>query len=217
MKTLKTFLAEAQSFSSAATSIRGKEVAALVKLHKKGMFDGAQTALDYGAGKYGRNAEWLRKQGVDTFAYDKFNGGSGDGWKEGVSLNIPNGHQFDIGFTSYVLNVVPEAVEAEIIRDIEGRTKGKVFHITRGTDVTETIWQSVRPGGKRNKYIMAYLEKNNPEFYAKIEADQATKEDAKAIGEMGVQTAKDSYQRIPDLTKYGYKRSGSGGSVVWTK
>ncbi|CAL9973402.1 hypothetical protein VPHD479_0170 [Vibrio phage D479] len=215
MKSLTDYLEEAQVFSSAATSIKGKEVAALVKLYNSGMFREGGTALDAGAGKYGRNAEWLRKQGIRTYAYDPFNGTTADGW-EAVSTVMPN-EKFDTGFTSYVLNVVPEEVEAQIIRDVEGRVNGTVFHITRGTDVTDMIWRTIQPGGKRNKYIMEFIEANYPEYMAKIDAGDVTKEDATALAKLGVASAKDSFQRYPDLSKYGYKRSGSGASIVWTK
>lgn len=215
MKSLQDYLEEAQVFSSAATSIKGKEVAALVKLFNAGMFKEGGTALDAGAGKYGRNAEYLRKMGIKTYAYDPFNGTSTDGWSA-VSTVMPN-EKFDTGFTSYVLNVVPEEVEAQIIRDVEGRVDGKVFHITRGTDVTDMIWRTIQPGGKRNKYIMDFIDANYPDFADKIAAEDVTKEDATALAHLGVASARDSFQRFPDLSKYGYKRSGSGASIVWTK
>ncbi|AAQ64137.1 hypothetical protein KVP40.0066 [Vibrio phage KVP40] len=215
MKQFCNFLAEVQKYSSAATSIRGKEVAALVKLFKSGMFVPGGTALDYGAGKYGRNAEFLRSEGIRTYAYDKFNGTSADGWNA-VSLTIPNGETFDTGFTSYVLNVVPEEIEAEIIRDVESRTRGKVFHITRGTDITQTVF-NVISGKSKNDVMMQFIAQEYPEIYGQIVANGGTKELAKEIATRGVVTAKDSFQRIPDLSKYGYKKSGSGASVVWTK
>jgi hypothetical protein len=215
MKLFKTFLNEVQKYTSAATSIKGKEVAALVKLFSKGMFVPGGNALDYGAGKYGRNAEYLRSQGIKTYAYDKFNGSSSDGW-HGVSLNIPNGQTFNTGFTSYVLNVVPESVESEIIRDLEGRVTGKVFHITRGTDITQTIFRVIT-GKSNNQHMMNFIQAEYPELFAKIEMGDADKELANELAKRGVVTAKDSFQRIPDLSKYGYRKSGSGASVVWTK
>ncbi|ALP47060.1 hypothetical protein [Vibrio phage XZ1] len=215
MKQFGEFLTEVQKYSSAATSIRGKEVAALVKLYKKGMFTPGGTALDYGAGKYGRNAEFLRSEGIKTYAYDKFNGTSADGWTD-VSLTIPNGESFDTAFTSYVLNVVPEEVEAEIIRDVESRARGKVFHITRGTDITQTVL-NVISGKSKNDIMMQFIAQEYPDLSMQIEAGNATRDVAKEIATRGVVTAKDSFQRIPDLSKYGYKKSGSGASVVWTK
>ncbi|CAL9989275.1 hypothetical protein VPHD481_0101 [Vibrio phage D481] len=214
-KSLNDFLTEVQKYSSAATSIRGKEVAALVKLFKAGMFVPGGTALDYGAGKYGRNAEYLRGEGVRTYAYDKFNGTSADGWVD-VSLTIPAGQMFDTSFTSYVLNVVPQEVEAEIIREIESLTTGKVFHITRGSDITQTVF-NVISGKSKNAVMMEFIETEQPDLYAQVQAGENLKAVAKEIATRGVVTAKDSFQRIPDLSQYGYKRSGSGASMVWTK
>lgn len=117
-----------------------------------------------------------------------------------------------------ILNVVTKEVEHEIIRDLEGRTTGTVFHITRGTDVTDMVWKTIQPEAKtRNKFIMSYIEQHYPDYYGKIENGEATKADAEEIAKMGVQSAKDSFQRHPDLRRYGYKRSGSGASIVWTK
>jgi hypothetical protein len=215
MKLFKDFLLEVQKYSSAATSIKGKEVAALVKLFSKGFFKPNGTALDYGAGKYGRNAEYLRAQGIRTFAYDKFNGSGVDGW-EGVSSTLPTGATFDTGFTSYVLNVVPVSIEAEIINDLESRVSGKVFHITRGTDITQTILRVIT-GKSRNSHMMDFIESEYPEIFAKISAGDANKDLANELAYLGVVTAKDSFQRIPDLSRYGYTKSGSGSSLVWTK
>lgn len=114
------------------------------------------------------------------------------------------------------LNVVPEEVEAEIIRDVESRTSGKVFHITRGSDITKTV-MNVITGKSKNVTMMTFIEAEYPDLFAEIEAGNATIEIAKELATRGVVTAKDSFQRIPDLTKYGYKKSGTAASLVWTK
>jgi len=202
-----------QKHSSAKTSIRGNEVAALVKLFDAGFFVSGGTALDYGAGKYGRNANYLRSNGVQTYAYDKYNGTSSNGW-DGVSLVEPEG-QFDVSFTCYVLNVVPVDIESDIIKAVENSSE-RVFHITRGSDITNMVY-NVISGRRKNMLMMQYIETEYTELFAQITETNDLKAIAREIASRGVVTAKDCFQRIPDLTKYGYKRSGAASSVVWTK
>ena len=40
--------------------------------------------MDFGAGKFGRNADFLRANGIKCYAYDPYNGTNVDGWT-GVS------------------------------------------------------------------------------------------------------------------------------------
>ena len=172
--------------------------------------------LDYGAGKYGRNAEWLKSQGIPTYAYDLNHQTNSDGW-EGVSRTLPN-DTFDIAFSSYLLNVVPEDVESQIISNMESRTNGTVFHIVRGGDIADMIWANVSGKNKKiNHWVMDYIRDNYPEYQAKIEDGTITEKDAKELAILGVQSEEDSFQRIPDLTKYGYKKSGPERSRLWMK
>ncbi len=106
---------------------------ALVDLVNKGAFQGAKKIVDFGAGEWGRNANWLREQGYKVWAFDPYNGQPGaDGWTA-VSTKLPRG-KFDIGFTFFVLNVVPEHVEREIIADLAKITPVR-YHITRNMDI----------------------------------------------------------------------------------
>ena len=206
---------ESQTFSSAATSIKGKEVAALKGLIKRGLIETTDTVLDYGAGKYGRNAEYLRDNNIRCFAADKFNGHDADGWL-GVAKTVPSNLKFDVGFSSYVLNVVPPEVERDIVMEME-RKCGDIYHITRGNDITDTVWYNFS-GKSKNKWIMEWVEKNYPHIHEKIQDGSVTKVDAKEVASGGVRTAEDSYQRIPDLSKMGYKiLAKSNGTVVWGK
>lgn len=63
--------------------------------------------LDYGAGRYARNAAGLREAGFEVYAFDPFKGG-GDGWT-GVTKKLPAGEKFDLVFTAYVLNKIGRA------------------------------------------------------------------------------------------------------------
>jgi hypothetical protein len=204
-----------QKFSSAGTSIPGDVVSVIVKLHNSGIFDDAETVLDYGAGKYGRNSKWLREQGLSVYSYDKFNGtSSANGWEE-VSNKLPR-DKFDVVFSSYLLNVVPIDVEKEIIKYCESNSTGNVFHVTRGrSGIVDMIWRNVS-GKTRNRVMLSYIENNYPEYYDKIVDGSITKEDAIELSTLGVQTAEDDFQRVPDLSIYGYKRKGAD-PILWTK
>ena len=67
---------------SGGTSITGGAAPALKALVGK-VFKRGMKVLDYGAGKYARNADYLRGEGIDTFAFDPFNGNAeqSEGWE----------------------------------------------------------------------------------------------------------------------------------------
>ncbi|MDA3856639.1 MAG: hypothetical protein PF569_10375 [Candidatus Woesearchaeota archaeon] len=174
------------------TSIQGSVAPAIRFLYEKGYFNN-KTVLDYGAGKYGRNAEFLREQGLTVYAYDPYNGSSCDGYEIGcVSNSLPK-EKFDIGFTSFVLNVVPIEIEKDIIADVEKVCK-EVFHTTRNKDIFESIKNAVI---RKNKLIMSYIEN---EYKYPVEDDTAILD----LCYFGVQTAS-GFQRIPETEKLGYK------------
>ena len=104
--------------------------------------------LDFGAGK-GRNASWLRDEGIHTYAYDPNHGSNYGGWYD-VSLSLPsNEDKFDVFLTSFVLNVVPKHVEDSII-NFAGSYDVQQIHITRNKDlikyVSDTLYTQ-RSGG----------------------------------------------------------------------
>lgn len=101
--------------------------------------------LDYGAGKTGRNASWLRSRGVKVYGYDLHNGSGKDGWT-GVSGSLPD-DKFDIAFSCYVLNVVPENVEDEIIEKMS-RYAPKCYHVTRNKDIFKMVKSALERGDK---------------------------------------------------------------------
>jgi len=197
-----------QPLETGGTSIPGKAAPAIQKLFKTGAFSGAKSVLDYGAGKYGRNANFLRENGVKVYAYDPFNGTNVDGWV-GVSNKLPK-KKFDIGFTSYVLNVVPEHVEDQIIADISHKVKHQI-HITRNKDITVSIKKALKRG---DQTVTSFF---NKEFGGKIdpkEIDDSTLED---FVYFGVQTSK-GFQRIPELETKGFRKiQSTTGFKVYIK
>ncbi len=181
---------------SGGTSIKGSVVKAITTMYANKEFEGAKTIIDYGAGKYGRNADWLREQGFSVYAYDPFNGTSSDGWDIGnVSNTLPSGIQFDIGFTAYVLNVVPKHIEEIIIADIKKIAK-TTFHITRNRDVYDMVKKALL---RQDKYVYNF-------YINEYEGDSSEVENPDIIMDyclFGVQTVK-GFQRIPECEDSGY-------------
>lgn len=195
------------------TSIKGQGAAPVIKnLAGKGTFQG-KPVLDYGAGKYGRNAEAIRETGAKVFAYDPFHGAGSDGWN-GVASSLPQ-ENFDIAFTSYVLNVVPEKTEDQILRDVESHSS-IMFHITRNMD----IFQSVKKALARkdaivgNFFLEQFANENEKESYENGTLDDKT---IMEFCKHGVQTSR-GFQRIPELENKGYDlKQNTVGYKLYTK
>ncbi len=213
---LRTLIQEVRVYTGKAlekggTSIAGKEVAMIRKLFTKGTIKGK--VLDYGAGKYGRNANYLREQGLEVYAYDPFNGSDVDGWN-GVSKTKPR-TKFDTGFSTYVLNVVPTNIEKDIIGEVASMSKHQI-HITRNLDIFDSIKKAFK---REDKNIVSFFKKefaNNNELKA-LEDGSLTDEIILAFCEFGVQTSR-GFQRIPTLEQYGYKLlNKTNGYKVYSK
>lgn len=183
------------------TSIQGKEAPALRKLYETGTFPEGSTILDYGAGKFGRNANFLRDIGFEVYAYDPFNGTSVDGY-EGVSNKLPKGIKFDIAFTSFVFNVVPSHIEDQIIKDIKKFSK-KQIHITRNMDIYETVKKALERKDPlvSNFFIEEFAKPDEVEMF---EDGNLTKDIILEFCIHGVQTSQ-GFQRIPVLEDKGFK------------
>lgn len=176
----------------------GSPAPAIRDLFNQGHIKG--TVVDYGAGKYARNADYLRAQGLEVYAYDPFNGQPDADGYSGVSTVLPD-TMFDVGFTSYVLNVVPEHTEAAIIREVDKLSK-VAYHITRNKD----IFASVKKALERKDNIVS-------DFFLKEFANEEQAEmfhngmlDDDTILEFchfGVQTTR-GFQRIPQLEQKGF-------------
>tara|TARA_R110000823_G_scaffold230090_4_gene357006 strand:+ start:921 stop:1553 length:633 start_codon:yes stop_codon:yes gene_type:complete len=173
------------------TSIQGNVSPAIAWISNSKLSPGKKV-LDYGAGKYGRNAKYLRLMEWEVYAYDPFNGTDTDGWT-GVSNKLPKG-KFDIGFTSFVLNVVPEHIETKLIQDVSKRVKEAVFHITRNMDIFDTVKKALhREDPLVTKF---FLEEFDP-------TGDLSDANILEFCYFGVQTSR-GFQRIPELETKGF-------------
>lgn len=169
-------------------------------LYSRGFLSGS--ILDYGAGKFGRNAIYLRNQGMTVYAYDPHHGGPEiDGWN-GVSRIPPDSSmRFDVGFTSFVLNVVPEYVEDEILNRVS-EISATPIHITRNHDITDMVYRALK-----NPYsiVSSFFQEN----YATAEEaflhqrGMLTRNDAEAFARFGTVTTR-GFQRLPGLEHKGW-------------
>lgn len=146
----------------------------------KGIIKKGQKICDYGAGKYGANANPLRELGIDVYAYDPFNGSDADGW-EGTSTKPPK-EKFDLCFTSYVLNVVPERDERSIIAKCK-RLSSVNYHAVRNFDIYSDIKKAL---------------------FTDPSLEDLSKEDIIKFCIFGTQTSK-GFQRIPMLERKGWE------------
>jgi hypothetical protein len=160
--------------------------------------------LDYGAGKFARNANFIRENNVKCFAYDPYNFNSlnADGWNYNsvsniVDLSFNNDKKFDIVFSCYVLNVLPKNLEEHIITEVSklGET---VFHIIRNTDIFDSIKSSIK-----RKDITVYGFYVN-EFNGKTEPESMSDDEIMEFCKFGVQTSR-GFQRMTYLEEYGFE------------
>lgn len=112
------------------TSIVGGVTEGVSYLYKSGKIQGK--VLDYGAGRVDRNAKFLRANGLEVYSYDPF-WGSGDNGYETTSDKLPN-DTFDVGYTSYVLNVVSFPEQSGILSTMNSLCR-KQYHIVRFMDL----------------------------------------------------------------------------------
>lgn len=116
--------------------------------------EGVKTILDYGAG-HGRNANYLRSQGFEVYAYDPCHYNE-DGCWYGVSNQKPPEHlYFDLVLTSYVLNVMTEQKQNELLAYLN-HFADKAIHIVRYKDLLEQL------RGTKVKYIDYWKHHNIP-------------------------------------------------------
>lgn len=157
-------------------------------LYKNKTLKPGMRVLDFGAGTTDRNAKYLRGKGLDVYSYDPYNGQRDiDGWS-GVS-SILTCQDFDLVYTSFVLNTVDERVERNIVA-ITKLFASVQIHIVRNKDIVEHINKTI----KRDKGITCDFIKENYKDY----------DDVNAISVVGVKTSK-GYQRIPILEKYNHE------------
>lgn len=174
---------------------------AIVSMHKNGWFDGAENVIDFGSGRTSRNANFLRQQGFNVFAYDPFHGDNSSGWGvDEVSNRIPSGITFDVGFTSFVTNVVPKHIEDVIVDELESVSK-KTYHITRRKDIFVMAKDNLLKG---NKFIMDFYLN---EYGGKLplpEGDKQLLDDIVMDFCLYGFITKRGFQRIPEMEYSGY-------------
>lgn len=188
---------EGRSLESGGTSIQGGAAPSLKIIASK--FPPGAKILDYGAGKYARNADFLRKNGHEVYAYDPYNGGGGDGWAQGtVSSKLPSDITFDVGFTAYVLNVVPEKIEKHIVSEVRQHCR-KSYHITRNMDIFASIKKALLRQDKlvAGFYFSEYLQQPAHNL------SDITDEEILEFCKFGVQTSR-GFQRIPETEDFGF-------------
>lgn len=179
------------------------------------LINDGDTVLDYGAGKYYRNSDYLRDKGLKVFAYDPFNfTNETEGWENGdVAKRVPRGEKFDVAFTCFVLNVVPHHVEEQIIKDIERKAK-RIIHITRNEDVRDLAKQGLL---SQNKVIWGFFLKHFWTKKREPKVEDITDDVIDKFCKFGFETSR-GFQRIPDLEEHGYKLvRKTGGFKVYSK
>lgn len=158
--------------------------------------------LDFGAGRAGRNATYLRGLGHAVYAYDPYNGTDDDGWSA-VSRNLPRPTEhFETGLTSFVLNVVPEAVEREIIEKVGGLTD-RAFHITRNFDIVQMIDEALR---KPDSIVSRFFLEHYADDVLRVRHERGLLDlwDAEEFARFGTATSR-GFQRLPVLELKGWR------------
>lgn len=193
---------------SGGTSIPGSAAPAVKWLVDSGLVEG--TVLDYGAGKYARNADFLRDRGFKTYAFDPFNFNGKEGWEQGAVSSILPKKKFDVAFSCFVLNVVPKKLEAEIIATTEGLAK-KTIHITRNRDIFDMVKRALH---KQDRTVWPFFVEHFWKGKDEPTITDLTDDLIEDFCKHGVQTIK-GFQRIPVLEQYGYElvRNTSGFKI----
>lgn len=195
LKDLKPRTYKGEPLEEGGTSISGGVAPPVRQLFMSNDLNSDMKVLDYGAGKTGRNAKWLRDRGVKVYAYDPYNGTDDDGWNA-VSNKLPE-DQFDVALSSYVLNVVPENIEDDIIENMN-RYASKCYHITRNEDIFSSVKKALE---RKDKTVTSFYE---DEFGGGPTSDANIMD----FCLHGTKTSK-GFQRIPRLEHKGFNLSKS--------
>jgi len=196
---------EGPTIPSESTSIKGKGASPALQSLMGSAIQPGMRVLDYGAGKYARNADFLRNQGVEVYAYDLPGNASGeDGWAKGqVSSKLPpKTPKFDVAFTSYVLNVVKCSEEKKIIAACRSFAK-RTFHITRNIELLEAITDAIQ--AQREPVWTFFKEQFAPKYpiaLQELEDGYISKDVILQFALFGVQTSR-GFQRLPNATVNG--------------
>jgi hypothetical protein len=211
---LELRLYKGKALENGGSSIQGGATGGIKTLVSNGSLKSGMNVLDYGAGKYARNADFLRKKGMKVYAYDPYNYNSnGDGWGTGkVSNKQPSG-KFDVGFTSFVLNVVPDGEANKIIKRLNSSSR-HTYHIVRDkTDIMTQARNSLK--NSRSEGYKFFMERYaTPELKRKLQSGNLSDSDIEEFCKYGFPTKPGSFQRLCRLEEKGFKRISSG-SGYW--
>ncbi len=178
----------------------------LVKLASSWSKDGL--IIDYGCGQKARNAIFLRNEGFErVYSYDPEWGVSGVDGYSGITSDRPSGINFDIGFTSFVLNVVNTTDETDILNWMALNCK-REYHIVRNADVKKMIKTKLKNDDQEsiNFYKEHGFDMNQP----------VTSEFIDKLASFGIVTTM-GFQRVPELKDKGYTMYKDGDNKVYIK
>ena len=185
--------------------------------HRRHITEG-MNVLDFGAGKYDRNAKFLREWGVNVWSYDPYHGYGLHNGLDGVSMIIRDNTRFDVVFTSFVLNVVPDHVETQILKRCEALAD-KQFHVVRA-DLYNYVYRALH---RREKTVTDFFLN---EFGGTLpDAHHYTYTDKPPVYEViedfcyfGTKTTK-GFQRMPQLKEKEFEvlAHKNNGFTVYTK
>ena len=85
--------------------------------------------LDWGSGN-GRHSAFLRNKNIITYSYDPYTGKNNVDPYNTVS-NIKPATEFDLVFTSYVLNVITPKEGEDVLKETERLSSNIIVHIVR--------------------------------------------------------------------------------------
>lgn len=203
--------------SSKKTSI-DRNVSPFVQKKLKQYVKPGDRILDWGAGKIARVADLLRAEGYEVYAYDPEWGTGTEGWGMGsiASVPPPKSEKFDVAFTSYVLNVVTEDVERQILTQLRPYAR-KIFHITRGLHLVDQVKAALIKGNDRKliNFFRTHYGACDPKALARFEAKGGaglTEEDFFYFAAFGFPT-RYGFQRLPMLEEKGVSLLKANKSV----
>jgi hypothetical protein len=169
------------------------------------------TVLDYGAGKTARNTKYLRRLGFDVTAVDPFHHSKRLGILDPGQIQ---GYRFDVALTSYVLNVVPEYIEDDILNKLDTLTDQQI-HITRGTDLVQLL-----RGLKPNSYTYKWIKQNaiGCGIDRAVQSLTTTKYATalETLAHFGFATTR-GFQRLPSLERKGFSLIAFNSNRVYIK
>lgn len=178
----------------------------LVKLSKT--WPKEAVIIDYGCGQTARNAMFLRKEGFKkVYSFDPRWGTPNVNGFSGITSDRPDNKKFDIGFTSFVVNVVIVNDEIEILNWMNSHCKDE-YHIVRCYDIKREIKTYLK---KKNTKIIDFFKKEGFDMNQPL-----TDEFVEQLASYGYKTSK-GFQRVPHLDETKYTMYRDGENKVYKK